>query len=72
MSTLDPDRVEQLARIAYAAYGDTTGGKDFQGGQLREWDELTYRPQGAAWRAAVTAVVLAVAAEPTDPPAPDQ
>ena len=73
MSTLDPGRVEQLARIAYTAYSDTTGGKDYQGGPLREWDELTYRPQGAAWRAAATAVVHAIAAEsPPDTTAGDQ
>lgn len=47
--------VDQLAREAYAAYGRETGGTNFYGLPMPEWDQLGQRIQGA-WTAAALAV----------------
>lgn len=48
--------VVQLAKLAYAAYGTATDGKNFLGGIMPEWERL---PSGIqeAWCAAVSSVV---------------
>ena len=48
-----------LARIAYVAYGETTDFKNYQGLPMPAYDDLTERIQ-RAWEAAVTAVRNAV------------
>lgn len=45
-----------LARIAYEAYGKSTGGKNFQGDPMPAWDDLP-QPIQDAWDAAVGAVI---------------
>ena len=46
----------EVAKTAYAAYGKSTGNKNFRGEEMPEWDALppTIRH---AWVAAVTAVI---------------
>jgi hypothetical protein len=51
--------VEQLARAAYAAYGESTGGKNYQGLPMPAFDDLGDTIQ-AAWRAAAAAVAVEV------------
>jgi hypothetical protein len=46
---------EDLARLAYRAYGETTDFKNFRGDPMPEWENLGDRIQ-SAWIAAVTAV----------------
>lgn len=48
---------EKLARIAYRAYGESTGWKNFQGNKMPEFDDLP-GPIQAAWRAASLAVAV--------------
>ena len=50
---------DELARIAYAAYGKTTDFKNYQGLPMPEYDELTDKIK-QAWQASVTAVCEAV------------
>ncbi len=45
--------IGQLAQEAYEAYGQTTGGKDYQGLPMPEWADLGEQIQNA-WRAAVS------------------
>lgn len=52
MPAKDPDA---KARKAYAAYGDSTGGKNFQGNPMPTFDALPDAIK-AAWRAACAAV----------------
>ena len=47
-----------LAQIAYEAYGDMTGGKNYQGLPMPEWADLPARIK-AAWNASVNATVKA-------------
>ena len=47
-----------LAQIAYEAYGDVTGGKNYQGLPMPEWAALPAQIK-AAWNAAVNATVKA-------------
>lgn len=54
--------VDQLARTAYDAYGETTDRKNFCGEPMPAWEDLGDRIQGA-WRAAARAVADAVAGE---------
>lgn len=49
------DELERIARAAYAAYGETTGGKNYQGPPMPDWDDLGEKIQ-TAWRAATVAV----------------
>lgn len=44
-----------MAKLAYAAYGQATGNKNFQGNPMPTWDALGETIQGA-WIAASTAV----------------
>lgn len=60
MAAPDP---RDLAQIAYAAYGDSTGQRNYQGLPMPSWDDLTL-PIQEAWTAAATAVRDAV----QDPP----
>lgn len=46
---------EDLAKLTYHAYGETTDHKNFRGEPMPEWVNLGDRIQ-AAWIAAVTAV----------------
>lgn len=45
-----------MAKLAYAAYGQSTGNKNYQGLPMPTWDDLGAPIQGA-WVAAVNAVV---------------
>jgi hypothetical protein len=47
---------EQIARMAYRAYGDTVEWKNYQGLPMPEWDALP-QPIRTAWTAACAAVV---------------
>jgi len=47
-----------LAQIAYEAYGDVTGGRNYQGLPMPEWADLPDRIK-AAWNASVNATVKA-------------
>jgi len=51
----DPDDLTELARRAYHAYGEVTGGKNYRGEPMPAWEDLGETIQ-AAWRAAVAAV----------------
>lgn len=53
----------ELARTAYAAYGESTGGLNYRGLPMPIWDDLGDTIQ-RAWIAAATAVVRAVTAPP--------
>lgn len=53
----------ELARRAYAAYGRTTGGRNFRGEPMPAWEDLGV-PIQAAWIAAVTEVRDLVLAPP--------
>jgi len=48
--------LEDLARMAYRAYGETTDFKNYQGLPMPTWDDLGERIQ-TAWRAAAESVV---------------
>jgi hypothetical protein len=50
---------EDLAKIAYRAYGETTDFKNFRGEPMPEWENLGDRIQ-SAWIAASTAVAETV------------
>lgn len=45
----------ELAKVAYAAYGEATGGKNYQGLPMPEWDDLGDAIQ-YAWVESVRAV----------------
>lgn len=45
---------QELAQVAYAAYGEATGGKNYQGEPMPAWADLGDTIQGA-WRAAAQA-----------------
>ena len=49
---------EELARIAYEAYGDTVGWVNYQGKPMPQFDDLTEIIRDA-WAAAAQAVVEA-------------
>lgn len=46
----------ELAREAYKAYGESTGGKNYQGLPMPEWEDLGAEIQ-TAWVSAVAAVI---------------
>jgi hypothetical protein len=48
----------ELAETAYAAYGESTGHKNYQGLPMPDWDELTDRIR-LAWIEAASAVCMA-------------
>lgn len=52
----------ELAEIAYHAYGETTGFKNYQGLPMPEWDSLGEKIR-TAWTAAVSAVLDAYDAD---------
>lgn len=52
---------EDLAKVAYRAYGETTDFKNYRGEPMPEWENLGARIQ-AAWLAAAGAVARTVAA----------
>lgn len=60
MAQLDP---VDLAKTAYAAYGETTGGKNYRGEPMPAWDELGDTIQ-RAWTAAARAVFKAATTPP--------
>lgn len=51
---MDDDEVT-MAKLAYAAYGESTGNKNYQGLPMPDWNDLGAPIQGA-WLAAVGAV----------------
>ncbi|WP_432169039.1 hypothetical protein [Streptomyces sp. 1222.5] len=53
----------RLARSAYAAYGETTGGRNHRGEPMPAWEDLGELIQ-QAWIAAAVAVAQAVTAPP--------
>jgi hypothetical protein len=56
------DDLPTLAQIAYEAYGDMTGGVNYQGLPMPGWADLPARIK-AAWNAAVNATVKTVLEE---------
>jgi hypothetical protein len=60
MARIDP---VDLAKTAYAAYGEATGGKNFRGEPMPAWDDLG-TPIQTAWVAAAGAVFKAVVTPP--------
>jgi hypothetical protein len=54
-ASLTFDEKDRLARLAYQAYGQVTGNKNFQGAPMPAWDDLGSTIQ-AAWRAGTAAV----------------
>lgn len=57
--------VLDLARLAYEAYGESTGGKTFDGRQMPDWDDLGEKIQ-TAWVAAAGAVFTAIVTPPAE------
>ncbi|MDX3199967.1 hypothetical protein [Streptomyces scabiei] len=55
----------ELARVAYAAYGESTGHRNYQDLPMPDWDELNDRTQ-QAWVAAAGAVAQAVIEQPAE------
>ena len=53
------DEKDRLARLAYAAYGKVTGGKNFQGQPMPAFDDLGSTIQ-AAWRSGATTIASEV------------
>ncbi|MEV0016717.1 hypothetical protein [Streptomyces tendae] len=51
-----------LACTAYAAYGESTGNRNFRGDPMPRWEDLG-EPIQTAWVAAATAVARAVEQE---------
>lgn len=51
----DNNDAAALAKLAYQAYGESTGGKNFQGNPMPQWEDLGEKIQ-TAWVAATTAV----------------
>ncbi len=54
MTDIEDDQII-MAKLAYAAYGQTTDFKNFLGNPMPAWDELGDKIQGA-WVAAANAV----------------
>lgn len=54
--------IDELARAAFAAYGEAVGGRNHQGLPIPAWEDLGEEIQ-AAWRAAAQAVVVGCCAE---------
>lgn len=53
-------QIEDLAKGAYRAYGQSTGNKNFRGEEMPKWEELP-EPIRTAWKAAVKFVFEQVA-----------
>ena len=53
--TEEDTELTKLAKKAYKAYGKATGGKNFRGEPMPDFDNLPYEIQ-CAWEAAVIAV----------------
>lgn len=51
----------ELARAAYAAYGETTGGRNYQGQPMPAWEDLAEVIQ-QAWTVAAATVARTVTA----------
>ncbi|MYV56498.1 hypothetical protein [Streptomyces sp. SID3212] len=60
MAQHDP---QDLGRVAYAAYGQTTDGRTYDDQPLPTWEELSDRTR-AAWAAAAVAAVRATTTHP--------
>ena len=58
MTDFDDEQIE-LAQVAYDAYGESTGHKNYQGQPMPVWDDLGDSIQ-AAWVAAALAVADAL------------
>jgi hypothetical protein len=54
---MPPPRTRELAELAYDAYGKSTGGRNYQGLPIPDWDELTGAIQ-CAWIEAAGAIAL--------------
>lgn len=52
-------KTEELAKIAYQAYGSVTDFKNYQGLPMPAWEDLTEKIR-EAWKAAVLAALNAV------------
>ncbi|MDX3294598.1 hypothetical protein PV569_12870 [Streptomyces scabiei] len=59
---MSPPSTTELARTAYAAYGNSTGHRNFMGHAMPDWDELTAAVQ-MAWIEAAGAVAIASIAQ---------
>lgn len=62
----NPDESVELAKLAYRAYGEQTGFKNFQGNPMPSWEDL-----GDTIRSAWVAAAGAVSTYLTGPPAQD-
>ncbi|MET4925456.1 hypothetical protein P3L51_24405 [Streptomyces sp. PSRA5] len=62
MAQLDTD---ELAQVAYAAYGESVDHRNLLGHPMPEWAELT-EPIRAAWTAAAAAVARAATTRTRD------
>jgi hypothetical protein len=51
--------MDDIGRIAYAAYAKHTDGKTYDGRDMPKWEDLGERIQGA-WRAAASAATQAI------------
>jgi hypothetical protein len=61
---MSPPSTTELAKVAYAAYGNSTGHRNFMGHPMPDWDELTAAVQ-RAWVEAAGAVALSAIADLT-------
>ncbi|MDX2694903.1 hypothetical protein [Streptomyces ipomoeae] len=59
---MSPPSTTELAKVAYEAYGNSTGHKNYQGHPMPDWDELTASVR-LAWIEAAGAVAIANLAE---------
>lgn len=62
---MPPPDTRELAELAYATYGKSTGGRNYQGLPMPDWDELTDAIQ-LAWIEAAGAIALNTIASLTD------
>lgn len=58
---MDTTKLVKIAKIAYEAYIESSGGKNYRGDPCPTWDELPPAIQGH-WQAAVRAVQRVVVA----------
>jgi hypothetical protein len=61
---MSPPSTTELAKVAYAAYGNSTGHRNFMGHPMPDWEELTAAVQ-RAWVEAAGAVALSAIADLT-------
>jgi hypothetical protein len=60
------DHATMLGKVAYRAYGSATGGRNYQGHRMPNWENLGQAIQ-RAWVAAAAAAVERAVTVPDDP-----